>query len=39
MTLIDLKEESKTKLNQALEKIFEQDDNFTGQISLDIHFK
>lgn len=31
--------QSQDRLNEAVRKIFEQDDNFTGQITLDIHCK
>ena len=31
--------QSQDRLNQAIRKIFEQDDNFTGQIELEIHAK
>lgn len=31
--------QSQDRLNEAVKKIFEKDDNFTGQITLDIHCK
>ena len=31
--------QSQDRLNRAVRKIFEQDDNYTGQIMLDIHCK
>lgn len=31
--------QSQERLSKAIEKIFEQDNNFTGQITLDIHCK
>ena len=43
MTLTTSKEDklaqSQDRLSEAVKKIFEQDDNFTGQLTLEIHCK